>query len=232
MATIFRSFVEVRNQRYYQTLVNPKEHDSRHRDLFLLKVQTVHVGTSDLCFQYPCPPKEEDCESYVELQGPYSPLEIDMAQLTAAGKSKRAIIESNSVNSVLLDESSDRWTRLLVAQSVNRMNDSNHLFLRNTTLLPNLPGFTALLALIFAPRVELRCGVLGTYYTGALCGLGPKDSCTSRGIFPDHDMEISFDVEISSDDLREVHAIAMSIDLCITSLYFLEIIQPFEIIDK
>lgn len=141
---------------------------------------------------------------WIRLQGPYSPLEIDMVQLTAAGKYKKAIIDGNSVNSVLLDENFNRSLRLLVAQSVSRLSDSNQLYLRNTTLLPNMPGLTALLALIFAPCIELRCSPLETYYTGALCGLGPMDSCTSRGIFPEHDMEISFDVEISSDDLREV----------------------------
>lgn len=45
-------------------------------------------------------------------------------------------------------------------------------------------------------------------------------------------MKISLEVEISSDDLREVRAIAMSIDLGVTPLYFLEIMQPFEFIDK
>ncbi|XP_032664411.1 probable ATP-dependent RNA helicase spindle-E isoform X2 [Odontomachus brunneus] len=155
--------------------------------------------------EYPCPPGREDCDSLVQLQGPYSPLEIDILQLRTAGQVKRAFVEYNSVNSVLLDENCDRSTRLLVAQSVHRLNDNdNSLSLRNTTLLPNVPGLTALLALIFAPRVELRCNALNTYYTGALCGLGPMDS-TGIGLLSNHDMEISFDVEISNDDLREIN---------------------------
>ncbi|XP_014470956.1 PREDICTED: probable ATP-dependent RNA helicase spindle-E isoform X2 [Dinoponera quadriceps] len=155
--------------------------------------------------EYPCSPKEEDCDSWVQLHGPYSPLEIDMAQLTAAGRYKRVYVDNTSVNSVLLDENPDRSTRLLVAQSINRLSESDYLSLRNTTLLPNMPGLAALLVLIFAPRVELRCSPLATRYTEALCGLGPIDSCTGRGVFPDHDMKISFDVEISSDDLREIN---------------------------
>lgn len=110
----------------------------------------------------------------------------------------------NSVNSVLLDENFHRSTRLLIAQSINQVVDSDRLVLRNTTLLPNVPGLAALLALSFAPRAELRRSPLGTYYIGALCGLGPLDDFTERGIFPDHDMQIPFDVEISIDDLREV----------------------------
>ncbi|EFN82362.1 probable ATP-dependent RNA helicase spindle-E [Harpegnathos saltator] len=155
--------------------------------------------------EYPLPPEEADCNSWIQLQGPYSPLEIDMYQLTAAGKCMKTIVENESVNSIFLDENSDRSMRLLVAQNINQLNNSNQLHLRNTTLLPNVPGLAVLLALTFAPRVELRCSPLRTYYTGALCGLGPMDSCTGRGIFPDHDMEILFDVEISNDDLREIN---------------------------
>lgn len=125
-----------------------------------------------------------------------------MVQLINAGKSKRISVEMNSVNSVLLDDP-DQSRRLLVAQTINQRSD-DHLVLRDTTFLPNIPGLATLLVLSFAPRMELRCNSRKTCYTGALCGLGPMDDCTGQAMFPDHDMEIQFDVEILIDDMNEV----------------------------
>ncbi|XP_011864372.1 PREDICTED: probable ATP-dependent RNA helicase spindle-E [Vollenhovia emeryi] len=154
--------------------------------------------------EYPNAPREEDCNLSIKLHGPCSPLEMEMTQLTFGGKSKKISVEMNSVNSVLIDTDLNQSKRLLVAQCATQ-NNNNHIVLRNTTLLPNIPGLATLLPLIFAPRVELRCNSRRTYYTGALCGLGPIDNYTSRAIFFDHDMEIPFDVEIAMDDIKEVN---------------------------
>jgi ATP-dependent RNA helicase TDRD9 len=40
--------------------------------------------------------------------------------------------------------------------------------------------------------------------TGALCGLG-FDKLTEQPVFPEHDMEVTFDSEITIDDLQEVN---------------------------
>jgi ATP-dependent RNA helicase TDRD9 len=40
--------------------------------------------------------------------------------------------------------------------------------------------------------------------TGALCGLG-FDRITGKPIFPDHDMEVTFDSEITIDDLLDIN---------------------------
>ncbi|KYN35997.1 putative ATP-dependent RNA helicase spindle-E [Trachymyrmex septentrionalis] len=154
--------------------------------------------------EYPKPPKEEDCTSSVNLQGPFSPLEMELIQLTLGGRLKKINVDMKSVNSVLLDDDLNQSRRLLIAQSTTQSN-KNSLTLRNTTFLPNIPGLAALLTLSFAPRMELRCNSRRTYYTGALCGLGPKDNFTNRSIFPDHDIEIQFDVEITIDDVKEIN---------------------------
>jgi len=129
---------------------------------------------------------------------------MDLSQLMLGGKLNKIHVETNSVNSVLLDNDPNQSRRLLVAQSTSQ-SSNNFLILRNTTFLPNIPGFAALLSLVFAPCVELRCNSRRTYYTGALCGLGPIDNCTNRAIYPEHDMEIQFDVEITTDDIKEVN---------------------------
>lgn len=129
---------------------------------------------------------------------------MELTQLTLNGKLKRIVVDMNSVNSILLDNDLNQSRRLLIAQSTAQTN-KNSLMLRNTTFLPNIPGLAALMALIFAPRIELRCNSRKTYYTGALCGLGPIDNCTNQAIFSDHDMEIQFDVEITMNDIKEVY---------------------------
>ena len=46
----------------------------------------------------------------------------------------------------------------------------------------------------------LRTDSCSTHYTGALCGLG-FDPATGESLFPQHDIEISFDVSIQQQDL-------------------------------
>ncbi|XP_015171720.1 PREDICTED: probable ATP-dependent RNA helicase spindle-E [Polistes dominula] len=159
----------------------------------------------DINDDYPDPPEESECISTVNLRGPFSPLECNLKHLTIAGRDKAIYIDKNSVNSVILDNNwEEQQENLLVAGSVNQNINSNSLTLYNTTLIPAIPGLTALLALIFAPRIELRRSSIGSYFTGALCGLG-YDSSTKTSIFPEHDMEVYFDVEITLDDLQDIN---------------------------
>ena len=73
--------------------------------------------------------------------------------------------------------------------------DSNRVRVRQTTLLPAMPGLSSILSLLFAPRVEFRANSDRTRLTGAICGLGKKED--SSPVYPDHDMELEFDTEIS-----------------------------------
>ena len=65
--------------------------------------------------------------------------------------------------------------------------------LKNTTMLPNIPGLPALLSLLFAPRAEYRSDERRSRLTGALCGLGYNPE-TQRSLYREHDMEIPFDI--------------------------------------
>ncbi|XP_012523502.1 probable ATP-dependent RNA helicase spindle-E [Monomorium pharaonis] len=154
----------------------------------------------------PLPDKSEYKGDKVTLQGPSSPIEVQLIHLVAKGMTKSVTVEATSVNSVLLDTCPDNPKGLfLVAQNIIRNSQNmSHLILRNTTLLPNTPGLAALTTLIFTPYMELRRSPLGTYYTGALCGLG-YDRSTGESLFLDHDMEIMFDVEITMNDLRMIN---------------------------
>ena len=158
---------------------------------------------------YPESPAVAECCTTEKLRGPFSPLEIELMHLINAGRDKHVKMATNSVNSVLLDtDPGDSSQRLLVAASVSQNVSSHHLTLYNTTLMPYLPGLTALIVLIFTPYMELRRNNFGTYYIGALCGLG-FDPITKSSIYPEHDIELQFDIEITIDDLQFVSAICI-----------------------
>ena len=77
--------------------------------------------------------------------------------MTRAGGLKAARVESDSVNSIVLnDEPQDKHQRLMVAACVALNSTGNTVLARNTTLLPNIPGLAHLMCLVFAPSVELR----------------------------------------------------------------------------
>ncbi|XP_066585489.1 probable ATP-dependent RNA helicase spindle-E [Prorops nasuta] len=154
---------------------------------------------------YPNPPKLEDCTKKIQLRGPFSPLEVEFRHQAIMSQGKKVRIESESVNSVILDpEPTDRHDRLLVSSCVNENITGAQLSLRNTSLLPNFPGLPAILTLIFTPCIELRRNIRGTNYIGALCGLG-YDPRTKESLYPEHDVEVRFDTEITMEDLENIN---------------------------
>ncbi|GAB1862348.1 Putative ATP-dependent RNA helicase TDRD9 [Camponotus japonicus] len=155
---------------------------------------------------YPELPEQSKYHSKVILQGPFSPIETQLVHLVNMGTLKFVTVDTTSVNSVLLDTCMDNPRGfILVAQNISQSTKNiAHLILRNTTLLPNMPGLASLITLIFTPYMELRRSPLGTYYTGALCGLG-FDPSTGKSLFPEHDLQIIFDIEITMNDLRMIN---------------------------
>lgn len=69
--------------------------------------------------------------------------------------------------------------------------------------MPNIRGLAALIPLMFTPRTEFRVDKKLEKYTGAICGLG-VDPATGFAFYPDHDMEIYFDVEFTNKDISAV----------------------------
>lgn len=148
--------------------------------------------------------RAELCNRTVYLKGPESPLEMELRSLILSGCGKRVRIMPMSVNSVLLNsDPGDSNTRLVVAGHIYQNVAGTILNIDNTTLMPNIPGLTALLSLIFAPRVELRVNKFGNRYSSVLCGLGYNEE-TRTSAFTEHDMEVPFDVEITNEDLVTV----------------------------
>uniref|UniRef100_A0A646QES9 Probable ATP-dependent RNA helicase spindle-E n=1 Tax=Hemiscolopendra marginata TaxID=943146 RepID=A0A646QES9_9MYRI len=149
----------------------------------------------------------------VKLYGPYSPLELQFYALTQAGRMRRVKVEPDSINSVVLDpEPQDKSARMISAAGVSSSADGMSIIARNTTLMPNIHGLPALVSLLFTPCAELRADPQYTRYTGVLCGLG-YDPENSQSLYPEHDMEITFDTALDTDDLILINAIRMYIYL-------------------
>ncbi|KAF7992726.1 hypothetical protein HCN44_005070 [Aphidius gifuensis] len=154
---------------------------------------------------YVDPPSIEDCTDNVKLRGPYSPLEVKLYGLTNISMGFKIHVHESSVNSVLLDSGIDKnYSRLLVAANEVQSINSNNITLINTTLMPCIPGLCGLISLMFAPTIELRCNSLRTRNTGVLCGLG-YDKSTKQSLFPEHDMYVDFDADITINDLQNIN---------------------------
>ena len=109
----------------------------------------------------------------VQLKGPHHPLQFNVVSTHRVGSCKKANVEPDSVNSVLLDKSAnDRHDVWLVAGHVGTNSAGDTLVLRSTTLMPNKKGLGIILAMIFAPKVEMRYDSKMHEYTGCLLGLG------------------------------------------------------------
>lgn len=74
---------------------------------------------------------------------------------------------------------------------------------RETTLMPNIRGFGALMALIFCPYMEPLRDKIHSRYISILTGLG-MDPKTRKSLFEEHDSIFYLDVDITQEDLKLV----------------------------
>lgn len=141
---------------------------------------------------------------YIDLRGPYSPLEVNYFALTHSAARKRVRIERDSINYVALDDDPVNPTnRLLVSTDVSLNEMGTSMILHKTCLMPKIAGLSTICCLLFAPTIELRTNDKGTMFTGALCGLG-YDSDTGAPIYKDNDIECAFDVIVDHRDMASV----------------------------
>ncbi|CAG9134009.1 unnamed protein product [Plutella xylostella] len=197
----------------YESKLN---HDLRETatELNMAQKRAYNRQQVELAFQElreAAPPSPRDCVADVHLKGPFSPLESTVHNLMFASRDKQVVIEWNSVNAVLLDTDPQAvYERLLVAGVVGTNESAGKLTLRHTTLMPNIPGLPAIIALLFCPTTELRRDSTGTRYVSALCGLGSTDS--GAPLFPEHDLLVDVDAELSVDDIGEINHIRHLMD--------------------
>ncbi|XP_077411546.1 ATP-dependent RNA helicase TDRD9 [Vanacampus margaritifer] len=152
------------------------------------------------------------CRTKVRLLGPSSPHKIQFHCLYHQMYTKPVSIERSSVNNMALNVNPHyKHQRMLVAGSVFVNPTGNNILPRDTTLMPDIPGLPAIVTMLFTPIMELRTNEEKTHYTGALCGLGWNNE-TQRGILPDRDIELAFDVEFDFEDITEINALRVAIN--------------------
>ncbi|XP_038193715.1 ATP-dependent RNA helicase TDRD9 [Arvicola amphibius] len=146
------------------------------------------------------------------LHGPFNPYELKCHSLTRISKFRCVWIEKESINSVVISDSpADLHQRMLVAASLSVNETGSTMLLRETSLMPHIPGLPALLSMLFAPVMELRVDRDGKCYTGVLCGLG-WNSTTEAPILPEHDIELAFDVCFNVEDIVEINILRAAIN--------------------
>ncbi|XP_041351970.1 ATP-dependent RNA helicase TDRD9-like [Gigantopelta aegis] len=151
----------------------------------------------------------------IRLVGPNNPLEMNFSCMTFIGRMRTVRIDPDSVNCVAVDDDPQNpHQRLMVTGFVGLNPTGSTVVVRDTTLMPMIPGLPALLALLFAPCAEFRTDPKRKHYIGAICGLG-YDPETGYSILPDHDMEMEFDTEINVADISKINGIRMAINIAI-----------------
>ncbi|KAM9842947.1 ATP-dependent RNA helicase TDRD9 [Aulostomus maculatus] len=148
----------------------------------------------------------------VHLHGPNSPHKISFHSLSRKTYSKTVSIDKISINSLAVNENPHySHQRMLVAGAVSVNSTGTRILLKDTTLMPDIPGLPAIITMLFTPIMELRTNEERTCYTGALCGLGWKNQ-SQEGILPEQDIELAFDVKFDVDDITEINALRVAIN--------------------
>ncbi|KAM7403060.1 hypothetical protein PAMA_003810 [Pampus argenteus] len=148
----------------------------------------------------------------VHLHGPHSAHKINFHRLSHKTYYKTVCIERSSINFLALNENPHyKHQRMLVAGTVSVNTAGTQILLRDTSLMPDIPGLPALVTMLFTPIMELRTNEERTCYTGALCGLG-WNSQTQEDILPDRNIELAFDVKFDVEDITEINALRVAIN--------------------
>ncbi|XP_075048778.1 ATP-dependent RNA helicase TDRD9 isoform X2 [Mixophyes fleayi] len=149
--------------------------------------------------------------SKVVLHGPFHPYEVHFHSMMKVAKFRSVWIEKESINSVVVHDAPEAThQRMFVAASLSVNSTGSLLILRETSLLPSIPGLPALISMLFAPVIELRVDDQRRAYTGVLCGLGWQ--YINLAVWPEHDIELAFDVHFKVDDLIKINLIRSAIN--------------------
>lgn len=143
------------------------------------------------------------------LSGPSSPLESSLQGVLGLEKSMIKV-DPQSVNSVVLNgDIKECSSRLFVAANVTR-NRLDGITLRDMTMMPQIPGIAELLAILFCPKMVLRCDEKMTRYKSLQVGLG-CDPKTNHALFPMHDAIFPVNVKITDQDFANINEVRSSI---------------------
>lgn len=96
----------------------------------------------------------------------------------------------------------------MVAANVNQSNSIDAgIVINETTLLPDIPGFGPLMAMIFARKIDLKLDNKKSRYVSVLTGLGLSE--IGQPLFPEHDALFHLDFVLDNDDISNVNIICI-----------------------
>ncbi|XP_052863697.1 probable ATP-dependent RNA helicase spindle-E [Anopheles cruzii] len=187
------------------------EVDERYRQEILNDdSQLAHFVDDDDDFTVDLP--RELLRITVALRGPYNPLQIKCTATTFSIYVNQVKIESESVNSVLLESNpQDVHQKLLISAGINEAKQSQRLTINQTTMMPNIPGMPALMALIFAPKCYYKKDADETRLVGLVAGLG-CDQRNGESLYPEHDISLPVDVVVTEEDIGDINALRYTMD--------------------
>ncbi|NXT83202.1 TDRD9 helicase, partial [Zapornia atra] len=148
----------------------------------------------------------------VAMSGPFCPYEVRFYSVTKVTQFRNVHIHKESINSVVVyDTPEDSFQQFLVAATLSANATGSTVILKETSLMPPVPGLFALLSMLFAPAVELRVDESQKCFTGVLCGLGWSQT-DGAPLFPENDMELAFDVHFGVEDITEINILRIAIN--------------------
>ncbi|KAM6912257.1 ATP-dependent RNA helicase TDRD9 [Xenentodon cancila] len=185
----------------------PTSHSSSWRERNKEDTELIHSLLSHFSKSSQSCSKTKVC-----LHGPTSPYKISFHSLSRKICYKTVITEKSSINSLALNKNPHyKHLRMLVAGTVSVNSTGTCILLKDTSIMPDIPGLPAIVTMLFTPVMELRTDEDKTCYTGAICGLG-FNSQTQEAILPEHDIELGFDVKFNVEDITEINALRMAMN--------------------
>ncbi|KAG5684380.1 hypothetical protein PVAND_013615 [Polypedilum vanderplanki] len=159
-------------------------------------------------------PPINECNRIIQIEGPFSPLETNIGEITLR-RNGVVTVNPQSVNNIILNDSLEKGNhgKLLIAADVLTNSSEDSISLYNVTVMPNINGLPAILAMIFAPYaafyrddeqniVKVRFGV-------------GKNSENFEAIFYEHDCILPINFEIVDDDIQNINELRS----CMSQLY-------------
>jgi ATP-dependent RNA helicase TDRD9 len=156
----------------------------------------------------PSPPYER-CRKTIRLEGPYSPLETSLTEVSIENRGN-ITIDQSSVNCVLLDNEIENYEGTAVVAADIMKNPTRGITLYNVTTLPNIYGLPTLIALMFAPNFAFYQNPEKKQFVGIRFGLGCYED-SSKAFYYDHDSYLPINFENTfQEDVAEINFLRVS----------------------
>lgn len=149
-------------------------------------------------------PEKSKCEKTIKLVGPYSPLETSLRSVSS-DITGYVRVDASSINHVLLhDEILSLHSKFYVAADISLSAKNQNVKVRETTVMPNIPGLSVILGLIFSPAAQLRRDKEKTRYVSIITGLG-LDKNYQKPYFHERDSLQCIDFNLIEEDISDIN---------------------------